>query len=104
MKMSVVSKEFKDRYLSDKKKPMEFSVRAIVFHGPEHYHKEINNPKLQIDEKCMLIIRGCGPVGYPGAAEVVNMHPPDYLLKKVSHPSLVSGMVGKVEHLKALQF
>ncbi|SVD36625.1 uncharacterized protein METZ01_LOCUS389479, partial [marine metagenome] len=74
-------------------KPMEFSVRAIVFDGPEHYHKEINNPNFQIDENCMLIIRGCGPVGYPGAAEVVNMQPPDYLLKKgiTSLPCLGDG-------------
>ena len=82
MKMSVVSEEFKNRYLSNKDKPMEFIVRAIVFDGPEHYHHEINNPKLNIDENCILIIRGCGPVGYPGAAEVVNMQPPDHLLKK----------------------
>ncbi len=82
MKMSVVSEEFKNRYLSNKGKPMEFIVRAIVFDGPEHYHHEINNPKLNIDENCILIIRGCGPVGYPGAAEVVNMQPPDHLLKK----------------------
>ena len=82
MKMSVVSEEFKNRYLSNKGKPMEFIVRAIVFDGPEHYHHEINNPELNIDENCILIIRGCGPVGYPGAAEVVNMQPPDHLLKK----------------------
>ena len=93
MKMSVVSKEFKDRYLSDEKKPMEFNVRAIVFDGPEHYHKEINNPDLKIDENCILMIRGCGPIGYPGAAEVVNMQPPDYLLKKgiTSLPCLGDG-------------
>tara|TARA_B100000470_G_scaffold221451_1_gene211847 strand:+ start:2283 stop:4058 length:1776 start_codon:yes stop_codon:yes gene_type:complete len=93
MKMSVVSKEFKERYLSDEKKPMEFTVRAIVFDGPEHYHNEINNPELKIDENCILMIRGCGPIGYPGAAEVVNMQPPDYLLKKgiTSLPCLGDG-------------
>ena len=93
MKMSVVSKEFKERYLSDEKKPMEFNVRAIVFDGPEHYHNEINNPELKIDENCILMIRGCGPIGYPGAAEVVNMQPPDYLLKKgiTSLPCLGDG-------------
>ena len=93
MKMSVVSNEFKERYLSDKKHPMEFTLKAIVFDGPEHYHEEINNPKLKIDENCMLIIRGCGPIGYPGAAEVVNMQPPDYLLKKgvTSLPCLGDG-------------
>ena len=93
MKMSVVSKEFKERYLSDEKKPMEFTARAIVFDGPEHYHNEINNPDLNIDENCILMIRGCGPIGYPGAAEVVNMQPPDYLLKKgiTSLPCLGDG-------------
>ena len=82
MKMSVVSEEFKKRYLSDSEHPMQFTARAIVFDGPEHYHKEINNPELNIDENCILIIRGCGPIGYPGSAEVVNMQPPDHLLKK----------------------
>ena len=82
MKMSVVSEEFKKRYLSDNEHPMQFTARAIVFDGPEHYHNEINNPKLDIDENCILIIRGCGPIGYPGSAEVVNMQPPDHLLKK----------------------
>ena len=82
MKMSVVSEEFKKRYLSDNEHPMQFTARAIVFDGPEHYHNEINNPELNIDESCILIIRGCGPIGYPGSAEVVNMQPPDHLLKK----------------------
>ena len=82
MKMSVVSEDFKKRYLSNQDHPMEFTARAIIFDGPEHYHREINNPDLNIDENCILMIRGCGPVGYPGAAEVVNMQPPDHLLKK----------------------
>ncbi len=82
MKISVISNEFKERYLSDKNNPMQFTSRAIVFEGPEHYHKEINNPDLNVDENCILMIRGCGPIGYPGGAEVVNMTPPDYLLKK----------------------
>ena len=82
MKMSVVGPEFKKRYLSNGETPNSFTVKAIVFDGPEHYHKEINNPELKVDENCILIIRGCGPIGYPGAAEVVNMQPPDYLLKK----------------------
>jgi dihydroxy-acid dehydratase len=82
MKMSVVSEEFKKKYLSDSEHPMQFTARAIVFDGPEHYHNEINNPELNIDENCILIIRGCGPIGYPGSAEVVNMQPPDHLLKK----------------------
>jgi dihydroxy-acid dehydratase len=82
MKMSVVSPEFLKRYLSDPSNPNIFTAKAIVFDGPEEYHKNINNPDLKIDEKCILIMRGCGPIGYPGSAEVVNMQPPDELLKK----------------------
>ncbi len=93
MKMSVVSEDFRLRYLSNKDNPMQFTARAIIFDGPEHYHKEINDPKLNIDENCILIVRGCGPIGYPGAAEVVNMQPPDNLLKKgiTSLPCLGDG-------------
>ncbi len=82
MKTSVISKEFKDRYLSDPKKPNVFIANAIVFEGPEDYHKRLNSKKLHIDENSILIVRGCGPVGYPGSAEVINMQPPDRLLKK----------------------
>jgi dihydroxy-acid dehydratase len=82
MKTSVISEEFRKRYLSNPKDPMAFEGRAIVFDGPEDYHKRIDDPKLGIDEHCILFIRGVGPVGYPGAAEVVNMRAPDYLLKK----------------------
>ena len=82
MKMSVVSTEFMARYLSDPSNPNIFIAKAIVFDGPEDYHKNINNPELNIDENCILIMRGCGPIGYPGSAEVVNMQPPDELLKK----------------------
>ena len=82
MKTSVISKEFKDRYLSNPKKPNIFVTNAIVFEGPEDYHKRINSKKLNIDENSILIVRGCGPVGYPGSAEVINMQPPDRLLKK----------------------
>ena len=82
MKASVISEEFRKRYLSNPKDPMAFEGRAIVFDGPEDYHKRIDDPKLQIDEHCLLFMRGTGPVGYPGAAEVVNMRAPDYLLKK----------------------
>jgi dihydroxy-acid dehydratase len=64
------------------KDPNAFEGRAIVFDGPEDYHKRIDDPKLEIDAHCLLFIRGVGPVGYPGAAEVVNMRAPDYLLKK----------------------
>jgi len=82
MKVSVISNEFKKRYLENPSELNTFTSRAIVFDGPEHYHKEIDNPELKIDENCILIIRGVGPIGYPGGAEVVNMQPPDYLLKK----------------------
>ena len=93
MKTSVISKEFRDRYLSDAKKPNVFNGKAVVFEGPEDYHKRINDKKLKIDENSILIIRGCGPVGYPGSAEVVNMQPPDRLLKKgiVHLPTLGDG-------------
>jgi dihydroxy-acid dehydratase len=82
MKTSVISEEFRKRYLSNPKDPMAFEARAVVFDGPEDYHARIDDPKLAIDEKTVLFMRGAGPVGYPGAAEVVNMRAPDYLLKK----------------------
>ncbi|APF38414.1 MULTISPECIES: IlvD/Edd family dehydratase [Chelatococcus] len=82
MKTSVISKEFRDRYLSNPSDPDAFEGRAIVFDGPEDYHRRIDDPALGIDEHCMLFMRGAGPIGYPGAAEVVNMQAPDYLLKK----------------------
>src|SRR3954454_15779780 len=82
MKLSVIDKEFRDRFLSDPAKPNVFEGRAIVFEGPEDYHDRIEDPALGIDEHCVLVIRNCGPVGYPGSAEVVNMQPPAYLLKK----------------------
>lgn len=82
MKTSVISKEFRDRYLSNPDDPDAFEGRAIVFDGPEDYHKRIDDPALGIDEHCILFMRGAGPIGYPGAAEVVNMQAPDYLLKK----------------------
>ena len=82
MKTSVISKEFRDRYLSDPKSPEAFEGRAVVFEGPEDYHHRIDDPSLDIDEHCMLFIRGTGPIGYPGAAEVVNTQPPAALIKK----------------------
>ncbi len=82
MKASVISEEFRKRYLTNPKDPMAFEGRAIVFDGPEDYHARIDDPKLDIDGNCMLFMRGTGPIGYPGAAEVVNMRAPDYLLKK----------------------
>jgi dihydroxy-acid dehydratase len=82
MKTSVISEEFRKRYLSDKKNPGVFEGRAVVFDGREDYHRRIDDPKLKIDEKSMLFIRGVGPIGYPGAAEVVNMQPPAALIRK----------------------
>jgi dihydroxy-acid dehydratase len=82
MKTSVIGEEFRTRYLSDPADPDAFEGRAIVFEGPEDYHHRIEDPALAIDERCMLFIRGTGPIGYPGGAEVVNMQPPAYLIKK----------------------
>ncbi len=82
MKTSVVSKEFRDRYLSNPDDPDAFECRAIVFDSIEDYHERIDDPALEIDEDCILIMRGAGPIGYPGGAEVVNMRPPAYLLKR----------------------
>jgi dihydroxy-acid dehydratase len=82
MKTSVISDEFRQRYLANPKDPNAFEGRAIVFDGPEDYHHRIDDPVLEIDEHCVLFMRGAGPIGYPGAAEVVNMRAPDYLLKK----------------------
>jgi dihydroxy-acid dehydratase len=82
MKTSVISDEFRKRYLSNAKDANAFEGRAIVFDGPEDYHKRIDDPALKIDETCLLFMRGTGPVGYPGGAEVVNMRPPNYLLKR----------------------
>jgi dihydroxy-acid dehydratase len=81
MKTSVISQAFRDRYLSDPKDPNAWEGRAIVFNGPEDYHDRIDDPKLKIDDRCMLFVRGTGPKGYPGAAEVVNMQPPAELIK-----------------------
>jgi len=82
MKTSVISKEFRDRYLVNPKDPNAFEGRAIVFEGPEDYHDRIDDASLGIDEHCMLFIRGAGPIGYPGGAEVVNMQPPAALIKR----------------------
>ena len=82
MKISVISEEFRERYLSNPDHPNVFEGKAVVFEGSEDYHHRINSSKLKIDEHSILIIRGCGPVGYPGSAEVVNMQPPDRLLKQ----------------------
>jgi dihydroxy-acid dehydratase len=81
-KASVLSDEFKRRYLHNPAHPNVLRGRAIVFDGPEHYHRSIDDPSMNIDEYCILVMRGCGPVGYPGSGEVVNMAPPDHLLKR----------------------
>ncbi|MGE0283189.1 MAG: IlvD/Edd family dehydratase [Rhizobiaceae bacterium] len=85
MKTSVISEEFRKRYLSNPKDPDAFEGKAMVFDGPEDYHARIDDPALGIDEHTVLFMRGAGAVGYPGGAEVVNMQPPDYLLKKGIH-------------------
>jgi dihydroxy-acid dehydratase len=82
MKTSVISDEFRKRYLSKPKDKDAFEGRAVVFDGPEDYHHRIDDPSLKIDEQTLLFIRGVGPIGYPGAAEVVNMQPPAALIKK----------------------
>src|SRR6266700_1634533 len=82
MKTSVISDEFRQRYLSNPKHPNAFEGRAVVFDGPEDYHRRIEDPSLQIDANTMLFIRGVGPIGYPGSAEVVNMQPPAALIKR----------------------
>ncbi|MFK3796819.1 MULTISPECIES: IlvD/Edd family dehydratase [unclassified Pseudomonas] len=82
MKMSVVGEAFRKTYLSEPGAENSFEARAIVFEGPEDYHARINDPSLDIDERCILVIRGAGTVGYPGSAEVVNMAPPAELIKR----------------------
>ena len=85
MKTSVISDEFRSRYLSDPKDPDAFEGRAIVFDGPEDYHARIDDPALDIDERCILFMRGAGAIGYPGGAEVVNMRAPVQLIAHGVH-------------------
>ena len=82
MKTSVIDETFRRRYLERPGHENVVEGRAIVFEGPEDYHRRINDPSLEVDESCFLVIRGCGPVGYPGSAEVVNMQPPDELIRR----------------------
>ena len=93
MKTSVISEEFRRRYLSTAGSEGVFEVRAVVFDGSDDYHERINDPSLDIDECCILVIRGAGPLGWPGSAEVVNMQPPDELLQQgiTSLPTLGDG-------------
>ena len=82
MKTSVISPEFRDRYLSDPADPEAFVGPIVVFDGPEDYHRRIDDPAEAITAETILVMRGSGPIGHPGAAEVVNMRPPDYLIKE----------------------
>ena len=93
MKTSVIGDEFRQRYLSRPGHEGVFEARAIVFDGSDDYHHRINDPSLDIDENCILVIRGSGPIGWPGSAEVVNMQPPDALLQRgiTSLPTLGDG-------------
>lgn len=81
MKTSVISEEFRARFLAKPGDENAFEGRVILFEGPEEYNDKINDPALNVDETCILVMRGTGPVGYPGSAEVVNMQPPDALIK-----------------------
>jgi dihydroxy-acid dehydratase len=85
MKTSVISEEFRARYLSNPDDPDAFEGPVVVFDGPEQYHAAIDNPELGVDERTILVIRGVGPIGYPGSAEVVNMRPPAYLIRAGVH-------------------
>ncbi len=93
MKTSVISDDFRARYLSEPGREGVFEGRAVVFDGSDDYHTRINDPALGIDEKTILVIRGSGPIGWPGSAEVVNMQPPDALLRKgiASLPTIGDG-------------
>ena len=82
MKTSVISEEFRNRYLNRPGSEGVFEARAIVFDGADDYHHRINDPSLNIDENCILVMRGAGPIGWPGSAEVVNMQPPDALIQR----------------------
>jgi dihydroxy-acid dehydratase len=93
MKASVITEDFRQRYLCAESHDNVFDARAIVFEDSDDYRKRINDPALAIDERCVLIIRGAGPLGWPGSAEVVNMQPPDALLQRgiASLPTIGDG-------------
>jgi dihydroxy-acid dehydratase len=82
MKTSVISPEFRKEFLEDPNDPMAFECKAIVFDGPEDYHERIAKPETGVDKRTILVMRGAGPIGYPGAAEVVNMTAPGHLIKQ----------------------
>lgn len=93
MKMSVISDAFRERYLMEPGHEGVFEGKAVIFDGSEDYHARINDPALDIDERTILVIRGAGPLGWPGSAEVVNMQPPDHLIRKgiTSLPTIGDG-------------
>lgn len=93
LKTSVISQRFRERYLSRPGQEGVFEARAVVFDGADDYHARINDPSLEIDEGCILVMRGAGPIGWPGSAEVVNMQPPDALIQRGIHalPTLGDG-------------
>ncbi|SEL87971.1 IlvD/Edd family dehydratase [Halomonas daqiaonensis] len=82
MKTSVISREFRRRFLEDSEDPNAFESKVVVFDGSEDYHARIDDPELGIDERTLLVMRGAGPVGHPGGAEVVNMQPPEALIRR----------------------
>jgi dihydroxy-acid dehydratase len=85
MKTSVIDADFRARYLSNPEDPEAFESPAVVFDGPEDYHHRIDDPALGITPETLMFMRGAGPIGYPGAAEVVNMRPPSYLITEGIH-------------------
>lgn len=93
MKMSVISDAFRQRYLMEPGHEGVFEGKAVIFDGSEDYHARINDPALEIDERTILVIRGAGPLGWPGSAEVVNMQPPDHLIRRgiTSLPTIGDG-------------
>ena len=97
MKTSVISPAFRERYLSNPKDPEAFEGRVVVFDGPEDYHARIDDPRLEITADTLLIMRGAGPLGYPGAAEVVNMRPPASICGKAFITCHVSAMAASPE-------
>ena len=91
MKLSVISQQFRERYLSNPDDPNAFEGPVVVFDGPEDHHARIDDPALGIDENTLLVMRGTGPIGYPGAGEVVNMRPPAALIRKGIHELMCIG-------------
>ena len=99
MKTSVISDDFRKRFLSNPKDKNAFEGRAVVFDGPEDYHHRIDDPSLKIDDRTILFMRGAGAIGYPGSAEVVNMQPPARLIKRGHHVAALHRRRPAVRHL-----